>query len=59
MSFKKNNAKNESNYELSTLENQEYLFKNKFYKQELLAYEENKDRLVSYILYSYLILITN
>lgn len=59
MSFKKNNAKNESNYELSTLENQEYLFKNKFYKQELLVYEENKDRLVSYILYSYLILITN
>ncbi len=35
------------NYELPPLEDQVYLFKNKYYKQELLPYEENKERRVS------------
>lgn len=49
MSSKKS-FKNLSNFELPSIENQEYIFKNKFYKQELLNYEEGQERKVSILL---------
>ena len=36
-----------ANYELPSIESQTYLFKNKYFSQELLSFEENKPRKVS------------
>ena len=46
-------------YQLPTLENQEYLFREKFFHQEILSYQEGKPRQISiiYLLYSLIILI--
>jgi hypothetical protein len=40
-----------SDYVLSSIENQSYLYKNKFFSQELLSFEENKERYVNLYLY--------
>ena len=40
-----------SDYQLPTLENQEYLFRERFFHQEILPYEEERPRQV-YIIYS-------
>ncbi len=39
---------NDINYELSSVQNQSYLFQNKYFEQELLLIEENQDRKVSF-----------
>ncbi len=41
-----NNKYNTINYKLLNLEDQEYLFANRYFKQQLLPYEENKERKV-------------
>jgi hypothetical protein len=39
---------NDINYELSFVQNQSYLFQNKYFEQELLFIEENQDRKVNF-----------
>jgi len=44
-----------SNYELPSIENQSYLFKDKFFSQTLLPYSENQPRKVYIIsIFSYI-----
>jgi hypothetical protein len=40
-----------SDYVLSSIERQSYLYKNKFFSQELLSFEEDKERYVSFYLF--------
>jgi hypothetical protein len=39
---------NDINYQLPAIENQQYLFKHRYFSQELLPYKENEDREVYY-----------
>ena len=46
-------SKYEVNYQLPSLENQEYLFREKFFQQELILYQEDKPLqvFIIYLLY--------
>ncbi len=39
---------NDINYELSFVQNQSYLFQNKYFEQELLFIKENQDKKMSF-----------
>ena len=43
-------SKFDANYELPSIEHQEYLFREKYFSQELLSYKENEERKVSKLL---------
>ena len=54
MSFSSPNYKYGEDYELPPIENQARIFKEGFYKQELLDFELGKERLVSNLFFYYI-----
>ena len=48
-------SKYDIDFQLPSIENQEYIFQHEFFIQELLPYQADKDRQICIILLSYII----